>query len=386
MNRIFIISLLIVCTFSSSYGQQQRPPRQQIPTTGQILYLSSSTPFFRAIEALSEISSRLENKVIIDEIIRTDSIGVEIVDMFWKDALNLILRINDLVYEEFPMYIRILDVVEEVVIEEEKKYDSSMREVEVSAIFFEGDRHEMSERGINWSALIQDGDLFYSVRQNLVGEEAEEDIFSAGAIYETEDQILTGLLKALENEAVGEILATPNIQVLEGGEGRIQVGQDFSIKTFDFAGNITDVFRSTGIILTVTPLVIQEDSLYFIHLDVQAERSSVSPSALTTIINKTNTETSLFLLDGERAAIAGLYSTDESSERYGIPILKDFPWWFFGIRYLFGYDRKEITEKELIIILKAELVPTLQERVISQLHNMDFLNQKLEELRKKIKK
>ncbi|KPK96304.1 hypothetical protein AMJ80_00700 [bacterium SM23_31] len=388
MNRISIILLLIICTFSSSYGQQ-RLPRQQIPPTGQIIYLSSSTPFFRAIEYLSEISGRIENKVIIDEKTRTDSIGVEIVDTPWRDALNLILRINDLEYEEFPMYIKIVDRIEEVLTEEiaeEKKYDSSMREVNISAIFFEGDKYALRERGINWSALIQDNDMLYNVQQNLVGEQSEKDVFNAGAIYETEDQILTGLLKAFESESVGEILASPNIQVLEGAEGRIQVGQDFSIKTFDFAGNITDVFTSTGIILTVKPLVLQEDSLYFIHLDIIAERSSVSPSQLTTIINKTDTRTSLFLLDGERAAIAGLFSTDESSERYGIPILKDFPWWFFGIRYLFGYDRKEITEKELIIILKAELIPTLQNREISQLNNEEYLKRKLEERRAVIKK
>ena len=391
MNRIFMILLLIICTFSASYGQQ-RPPRQQIPPTGQIS-LSSSMPFFRAIEILSEISARLENKVIIDEKIRTDSISVEIVDMVWRDALNLILRINDLEYEEFPVYIKILDRIEEVAVEEEKKYDSSMREVNISAIFFEGDKHALSERGINWSAWIRADipfleieDLIIELQQNLVGEKSAQDIFSASITHETTDQILMGLLKALETEAVGEILATPNIQVLEGEEGLVQVGQDFSIKTFDFAGNITDVFISTGIILKVKPLVIQEDSLYFIHLDVEAERSSVSPGQITTIINKTNANTSLFLLDGERAAIAGLYSTDESMERYGIPILKDLPWWFFGIRYLFGYDRKEITEKELIIILKAELVPTLQDREISQLHNIDFLNQRLEELKNRIKK
>jgi len=350
-------------------------------------------PFFRAIEILSEISARLENKVIIDEKIRTDSISVEIVDMVWRDALNLILRINDLEYEEFPVYIKILDRIEEVAVEEEKKYDSSMREVNISAIFFEGDKHALSERGINWSAWIRADipfleieDLIIELQQNLVGEKSAQDIFSASITHETTDQILMGLLKALETEAVGEILATPNIQVLEGEEGLVQVGQDFSIKTFDFAGNITDVFISTGIILKVKPLVIQEDSLYFIHLDVEAERSSVSPGQITTIINKTNANTSLFLLDGERAAIAGLYSTDESMERYGIPILKDLPWWFFGIRYLFGYDRKEITEKELIIILKAELVPTLQDREISQLHNIDFLNQRLEELKNRIKK
>jgi len=382
MNRIVILLLLITCTFSISYGQE-KPPREQIPTTGQIS-LSSSMPFFQAMQALSEISSRIEKKPIIDEKTRTDSIGVEIVDMYWRDAFIYILRVNDLEYEEFPTYIRILDLVEEVLAEEERLYNSSMREVNISAIFFEGDRHALTEKGVNWSALIQEGTFLLNIQQNLIGPQSEADIFSAGITRETSKQTLTGLLKALETATVGEVLANPNIQVLEGEVGRIQIGQDFSIKQFDFAGNVTDFFMSTGIILDVKPLVIQEDSLFFIHLDVTAERSSVSPSALTTIISTTKTKTSLFLLDGERAVIAGLYSTDETFTRAGVPFLKDLPPWFFGIRYITGYDRKEITEKELIIIIQAELVATIQERELSQLHNIDLLNQRLEELKNKI--
>jgi len=35
----------------------------------------------------------------------------------------------------------------------------------------------------------------------------------------------------------------------------------------------------------------------------------------------------------------------------------------FGLRYIFGYDKDQVTRKELIILLKSELVPTLQERI-----------------------
>jgi type IV pilus assembly protein PilQ len=40
----------------------------------------------------------------------------------------------------------------------------------------------------------------------------------------------------------------------------------------------------------------------------------------------------------------------------------DLPWWVFGIRYLTGYDQTIETKKELVILLKMELLPTLQER------------------------
>jgi len=384
-NPMKIVLLLIICTFSVSYGQQ-KIPKEYIPTSGKISF-SSTMPITQAIQALGEISARLEKKVIIDEKIRAEAINVEIVDLEWRDALEVILKVNNLEYEEYPNYIKIVDRVEEILEEEKREYNSTMREVNISAIFFEGDKHVLREKGINWEALIKRtygiGDVTYDIRQNLVGGPTESDIFRAGVTLETTDETLTGLLKALETDAVGEVLASPNIQVLEGEQGMVQIGHDFSVKQLDFAGNVTDVFRSVGIILRVTPMVIQEDSLYFIHLEVQAERSSVTPGAVSTIIKKSTANTSLFLLDGERAVIAGLYSTDEIVARAGIPILKNLPWWVFGIRYLTGYESKEYNEKELIIIIKAELLPTLNERELAKLNNIEYIESKREEIRKK---
>jgi len=384
-NPIIVVLLLIMCTFSLSYGQQKIPKEYILPS-GRISF-SSTMPITQAIQALSEISARLEKKVIIDEKIRAEAINVEIVDLEWRDALEVILKVNNLEYEEYPNYIKIIDRVEEVLVGEKREYDSTMREVNISAIFFEGDKHVLRDRGINWEALIKRtyeiGDVTYEIRQNLVGAQTESDIFRAGVTLETTDETLTGLLKALETDAVGEVLASPNIQVLEGEQGMVQIGHDFSVKQLDFAGNVTDRFMSTGIILTVTPMVIREDSLYFIHLEVNAERSSVTPGAVSTIIKKSSANTSLFLLDGERAVIAGLYSTDEIVTRAGIPILRNLPWWVFGIRYLTGYESKEHNEKELIIILKAELLPTLNERELVKLNNLEYIESKREEIKRK---
>jgi type II secretory pathway component GspD/PulD (secretin) len=51
------------------------------------------------------------------------------------------------------------------------------------------------------------------------------------------------------------------------------------------------------------------------------------------------------------------------TQRTGVPFLKDLPWYVFGLRYLFGYDKDQDTKKELVILMKADLVPTLQERI-----------------------
>ena len=75
------------------------------------------------------------------------------------------------------------------------------------------------------------------------------------------------------------------------------------------------------------------------------------------------------MLSGEEKVIGGLFINEEINIRQGIPFLKDLPWWVFGLRYLTGYDKKQVTKKEVIILLQAELMPTIKERVAQKKEN-----------------
>lgn len=69
------------------------------------------------------------------------------------------------------------------------------------------------------------------------------------------------------------------------------------------------------------------------------------------------------MLDGEQTVIGGLYSTEESVSRRGVPFLKDLPRWFFGLRYVFGRTQSTVTQKELVISLEANVVDPIRERM-----------------------
>jgi type IV pilus assembly protein PilQ len=100
----------------------------------------------------------------------------------------------------------------------------------------------------------------------------------------------------------------------------------------------------------------------FVLLELRCERSSSQTGESGLEILKTQAETEVILLDGEETIIGGLYSNSIGTEREGIPFLKDLPWWFFGLRYVFGYEAKTYSKKELLILLKADLLPTLSNR------------------------
>jgi len=367
---------------------QNRIPQEYIPVEGKIT-LNKSLPFPTAIQTLSEISSRLEKKIIIDFTKQAKSIGIDIKNLQWMDALELIVKVNNLAIKEYEDYIGIVypeTPAAQGVQEQETVIDISTREINISALFFDADRQRLKEIGINWNVIktFDNGSNIIDGGLSTAGEKAPEDVFTLDFSRISGNHEISALLKNLETDNIGEIIANPQITVMDGEEGRVQIGQDFSVKQRDFAGNITDQFFSSGIILTVRPKIFREEDVDFILLEVITERSSAIPSAISTVINKTAAQTSVLLYNEEEVGIAGLYSTSDQVSRRGIPILKDIPKWFFGLRYLFGYDRNEKVKRELVILLKAEIVPGIKERIASRVEGENVLMKKRAELKKRV--
>ena len=69
------------------------------------------------------------------------------------------------------------------------------------------------------------------------------------------------------------------------------------------------------------------------------------------------------VITSEETVVGGLVTNEAKSLRHGIPFLKDLPWWVFGLKYLFGYEELTVDKKELIIVLRADIVPSIEKRV-----------------------
>lgn len=397
---ISIILLLGVSEITFSY-QMDDPPREYT-NPEEIISFDRRTPFPDALEVLTQYAQRFENRFIIDRSNVTGPIGVSLPPMHWKDALNYIMRVQKLVVLES-------DDIMEIVTEQaarEKLGDpdgqakpqaglrdgdrpiisTNTREIRINATFFEGSKRALREIGVDWSTITNNiptnitdyvtesgsGSLpdpefdgqFVSV--NAKGaQNVSQNVFNSlinfgdvGGGIEVQ-----ALFSAFEADNLGQILATPSVKVMDGEEGRIQVGQDFSIKQRDFAGNVTDQFFSTGTILHVRPQIVEVGDTTLIYLDIEAERSSAQPDPVSTIINKQQANTHALMLDGESTVMAGLYRTEQAEVRRGLPILKDLPGWFFGLKYLFGYNSTDVQESELVILLQVELEESLDDRL-----------------------
>lgn len=359
---IVIIGLLIgILLPISGYAQKE---------ASEVVSLSEDTHINDAIQILETFSWKLSKKKMINLSTFNAAIGVPINSLPWQKALELIVLRNNLKVDEQAGFIAIQDIVAEVKAPEEvaPPIDASSKQVRIKSVVLLADKAYLKALGIDWSTMLNG-----KVTLNAGFTGASEIAGSALNVAASRVTLFNGqpievntLLRTIESNQKGTIIAQPNIVVASGKKGFIQVGQDVSVKAVDDAGNTTDTFFATGVILDVLPTVYMIDGKPIVHLSARVERSAASPGTISTVINKSQSSTELILYDGEEIAIGGLYDTDELRVRSGIPILKDLPWWVFGIRYLTGYDSYERKERELVIILKVEVIENVMERMLKQ--------------------
>ncbi|NGP87988.1 SPOR domain-containing protein [Fodinibius halophilus] len=419
-TSLLFATLFIISSVANAQNRDNLPAEyREYTNPEEVVTFDRSTSFNRALDVINDFAQRYRNKIVIDRAQTEGNIGISVPPMHWMDALKLILKVKNRTLLEQKDFFEIVTIQSQQSPSQKQTATgggggqgqqqgpvatTKTHEVRINAIFFEGNRRALQEIGVDWStisenvpdAILGGGDSgggsgggrgggsgegsgggqipnsnfdgngpFVQVNskgaQN-VSQEVFNAVINVGEIGNTGINV-QALFSAFEADNLGEILASPTIKVMDGEDGRIQVGQDFSIKQRDIAGNVIEDFFSVGTILEVTPRVIEQNDTTFVHLDIVAERSTAQPDPVSTIINKQQASTQALLLDGEATVIAGLYSTEQSEVRRGIPILKDLPPWFFGLRYLFGYNSSDTQMRELVILLQADLEPTIPERI-----------------------
>ncbi len=390
MKKIILFLLAIGFCATSVRAQISSEPREfrhDYVSPQQIVTIAANTPFNQAITILDSYSNKFLRKIIVDPENRTAPIGVNIDRMQWLDAFEAILRANNLWYKEYDSYIQIVPTAQQQVAGKITTAAGpaelppgtptiNSREVNIQAVFFEADLTKLNQRGINlnfiltgaWNGItsIPTANLPNGVKTvpPTVGLNAPNvGDFTLSGQYSYSFGTIGAIFGLLQSEDLGKILASPEITVRSGEAGHIQVGVNFFVTTKDFAGNTVQTMENAGIIVSATPTVYVQDSIDFVSLNLDLTNSSLGGSSQTgQIINTEQANTKVLLLNGEQTTIGGLYSTTRTTHREGIPVLKDLPWWVLGLRYLTGSEVVNVQTKELIILIKANILPTLRER------------------------
>jgi Flp pilus assembly secretin CpaC len=391
----------------------------------EIVSFKSDYPYVKAIQELSEMSKKFSSKIIVDTSPIKDNesktIGTNIESMYWRDALEVILRTNGNWYQEEPEYYLVFSAKEgnqeagpvtqisgqpgavqaaaatgaqatqQPLVDSAKVY-AEMREVTVSAILLDVDQTKLHEHGVSFS-LFRGNDV--NVGFQFTGASSVTNQLFTGQVAPTTGKLsldVNAAISYFENTGYGEVVSRPVVRVRAGGTSSVQIGSTIPFLTKDFSGNTLQQFVEAGTILQVWPRVYTYNGIQFIDLRYHVDKSTPNVTASGGIsVDHNKVDGTLLMLDGERTYVSGLITSSVNTIRQGVPLLKDLPWWVFGLRYIFGYDQESTEKRELIIIIEAKLEPPVEQRAAenamgTQKSSMDKANKMREDTEKLMKK
>jgi general secretion pathway protein D len=186
------------------------------------------------------------------------------------------------------------------------------------------------------------------------------------------------VLNAFGQDGKAQVLASPQIMVLDNQKAQIKVGDKVSVQTQSQTGVSTGTgvvnsyqYIETGVLLTVSPRI---NSGGLVTLDISQEVSNADFSGTNAInpnpvVNSRSAQTTVVVGSGESIVLAGLIQENTSRQSTGIPLLSKIP--ILGAAFgAQGYKRD-----------RTELVLVITPRIVS---DSNQAREATEELRRKV--
>lgn len=165
-------------------------------------------------------------------------------------------------------------------------------------------------------------------------------------------------LELLATEGKVKTLSRPWTMASNKKQARIEVGQEIPYLSASSATGggttVTVAFKEVSIVMLVTPTVM-EKGLLRLQVDITV-REVIGNVAIegnnTPVLSKRQSQTDVFIRDGESLVMGGLMRERERTDESGIPFLKDIP--FLG--YLFKSANKSVQKTDLLFIIRPTIV------------------------------
>ncbi|HUB10739.1 MAG TPA: type II and III secretion system protein family protein [Acetobacteraceae bacterium] len=231
-------------------------------------------------------------------------------------------------------------------------------QVTLSVRIAEMSREVVRNMGINWSAVTQFGQIgsiLQSISYSASGAGITPPSPTAKGVG------ILGVIDALANDNLAQILAEPNLTVMSGQTASFQVGGEYPIPVASGNSNqITVTYKDFGVLLSFVPTVLSDGRIN-LHVAPQvsdlntANAIQVANGGLSISIpglNVRRAETTVELGSGQSFAIAGLLEQNTAHNTSGIPGAGDVP----VLGALFHDNQFQRTETELVIIVTPYIV------------------------------
>ena len=169
-----------------------------------------------------------------------------------------------------------------------------------------------------------------------------------------------GVIDALANDDLAQVLAEPNLTVMSGQKGSFQVGGEYPVPVSAQNGQVSVTYKNFGVILNFVPTVLS-DGLINLHVvpevseltnQTSVQLANSGTSIVVPGLNVRRAETTVELGSGQSFAIAGLLQQDTTDSGSGVPVAGDIP----VLGALFHDDQFQRSERELVIVVTPYIV------------------------------
>jgi len=181
------------------------------------------------------------------------------------------------------------------------------------------------------------------------------------------------VLNALGKDGKTQVLASPQIMVLDNQKAQIKVGDRISVQTQSQTGanSTTGTVNSfsyleTGILLAVTPR-INSGGLVTLEVNQEVSVPGDTPPASTgnpnPPVNSRSAQTTVVVASGETVVLGGLIREDNGRTTAGLPLLSKIP--ILGA--MFGTQSYRRNRTELVLVITPKIInDTTQAREVTQ--------------------
>ncbi len=157
-------------------------------------------------------------------------------------------------------------------------------------------------------------------------------------------------LSALEADGMGRVVASPRLVTANQSKAIIEQGTELPYQLSGPNGSTSIAFRKANLRLEVTPNITPDGSITM-YLDVHKDSVGQSTPAGFAIDTK-HVSTQVRVEDGGTVMIGGIYETSDSTNRAGLPGLRNNPL----LGWLFGNRASRSSKQELLIFLSPKML------------------------------
>ncbi len=259
------------------------------------------------------------------------------------------------------------------------------RQVVIEAKIIEVFLQDNSKIGLDWSFVLKDFDITGTTYFGTAGSGGDGQVYPWIPALGEADSISTFvskitlnpasfgvMLNALNEQGDAKVLSNPKLTVLNGQPALISVGTDITYiksvssdvnaetRTVTYTAETDSVVE--GVALGVLATIVSDTSV-ILHLtpittdlvDDPIEYRQIGEEALEIGLPRVRVRdmsTMVEVQNGEMLVIGGLIDSVEANDGKFAPLVGKIPL----IRYLFGYEEKQLEKRELVILLTPRII------------------------------